>query len=260
MKLEEKQEAFEYRSPKDLYVHGEPFSPSKWNEELTKIGGRCPFGDPRLRIVWGGTATKRGYVQTDARSEERMIIKYPAPVSKVRILVGFIWYDGNGSSFAVERSDQIPKGKLSLPYYEYHQLGALRWVFERKFTPDELVAMQMYPDPRSPQAKTFGVRGSRRYVAAMDPRGEYIGLYPLQTPEGKYFEPTEGWFELLRKTEKEAKEISEGEKSMMLNSLMDALDNQERRKEAAQKEMEDAIFEDALIEAEKVPQGRVIFT
>jgi hypothetical protein len=54
-----------------------------------------------------------------------------------------------------------------------------------KYTPDELIAIGRYPDPRSEAAKTFGVKGRRRYIAPMDPRGEYIGLYSLETPDGK---------------------------------------------------------------------------
>lgn len=259
MKLEEKQERFEYRSPADLYVHPEPFSPDGWNRTLAKIGGHCPYGDPRLRIVWGGTAKKKGYIQTPERSEEALVIKYPAPVPRVRVLKGYYYLTRDGKRAFVGRADRIPPGRLSQPVFEYSQLGALRWILERKFTPEELVAMQMYPDPRSHAAKTYGVRRGRRYVAPMDPRGEYIGLYPLQTPDGKYFEPTEEWFELLRKTEKESREATEGDKSMLINAMMDALDRQERRAAEYEAEQRDIIWEESVVESEKEPKGRVFF-
>ena len=91
-----KEDKFEYRTPDDLYVHAEPFSPKVWNERLRKIMGDCPLGEPRLRIVWGGDMKKRGYVQTEKGSVEKMVIKYPAPISKIRKIKGFVYFNDKG--------------------------------------------------------------------------------------------------------------------------------------------------------------------
>jgi hypothetical protein len=255
--LREKQEQFEYRKPADLYPHGEPFSPEEWNRTLAKIAGVDKFGDPRYRIVWGGTATKKGYIQTDTKSEPANVIKYPANVPRYRKLKGFEYVDDDGRTVTVTRQDLAPAGKFVAAVVEEYELGTLRWMLERKFTPEELIAMQMYPDPNTEAGKTFGVRGGRRYIAPMDGRGEYIPLYPLQTPDGRYWEPTEEWFDLLRKTEKETREATEGDRMAALNRWVDKIEQRDRRLEIEAAEEDDAIFEEAIIEAEKAPKGRI---
>lgn len=259
MTLEEKQQSFEYRSPADLFVHGEPFSPAEWNKTLETIGGTCPLGDARLRIVWGGTAKKKGFIQTDTRSAEAMVIKYRAEVPKTRNLVGFTYFGHNGHVVRVARADHVPEDKIAMPIIEEQELGMLRWMFERKFTVDELVAMQMAPDPRSEAVKTYGVKGGRRYIAPTDPRGEYIGLYPLQTPDGKYWEPTAEWFDLLWETEKVNREVTVGDRMVMLDKALEDIETRERKAKEYAAEQEDILFEETLIETEKAAQGQVIF-
>ena len=258
--LEQKQEDFEYRSPADLYVHGEPFSPADWNKELLKIGGRCPFGDARLRIVWGGTEKKHGFLQTDKGSVEAMVIKYAAQIPHVRKLVGYSYKDDAERYITVRRLDQVPEGKIPIPKLEYMQLGMLRWVLERKFTLDELIAMQMYPDPKSEKGREWGRRGGRRYAYMPDQRGLYVGLYPLQTPDGKYFEPDADWFTTLRKTQREIESVTEQDKIDLMNRELDRIEEAERRAEQAEKDAREEIWEESIIEVEKAPQGRIIFT
>ena len=142
---------------------------------------------------------------------------------------------------------------------EVIHLGKLRWVLERKFTPEELIAMEMYPDPNTPAGRAYGYRGGRRYAVPMNPRGEYIGLYPLQTPDGRYWEPDELWFELLAKTEKDARELSQGDRMIELDRAMDDIEKRERQAAEAKLEEQDSIFEESVIEVEKAPRGVVIF-
>lgn len=260
MKLEEKQEHFEYRSPADLYVHKEPFSPEPWNERLLKIGGRCPAGDPRLRIVWGGTEKKRGYAQTPTGSVPVMTIKYPGPIPKARKLKSYCYFTGPNQKAHVARIDLVPEGKMAIPEYEYLELGMLRWIFERKFTPSELVAAGLRPDPRTEQGKNYGYRGGRRYIAPMEPKGEYVGLYPLTTPDGLYWEPVEAWFESLAKTQRELDTLTPGERQKLLNEYMDRLDAEDAQRKAEEQEEQDTLIEDVIIEAEKAPKGRIIFS
>lgn len=255
MNFEERQEHFEYRTPKDLVVHGEPFSPEKWNAILLKIAGRCPAGDPRLRIVWGGTAKKRGYFQGPEQSIECDVIKYPAPVPNIRRIKGYNYFNDEGNVNFVVRPDHIPAGKIGMPVIESYQLGQLRWMLERKFTPEELVAMEMYPDPRTEAGRMYGVRGGRRYVAPMGKKGEYVPLYPLQTPDGRYWEPDEGWFDHLDKTQKQIEATTEGARMVLLNEAMDDLELRERKAAERQADEEDTLFEETLIEVEKMPRG-----
>jgi hypothetical protein len=77
MNLEEKQERFEYKTPEDLKIHGEPFSPKPWNERLLKIAGRCPLGDPETSHRLGRNGKEKSYAQTEYKSIEVMSIKYP---------------------------------------------------------------------------------------------------------------------------------------------------------------------------------------
>lgn len=255
-----KEDKFEYRTPDDLYVHAEPFSPKVWNERLRKIMGDCPLGEPRLRIVWGGDMKKRGYVQTEKGSVEKMVIKYPAPISKIRKIKGFVYFNDKGQRVFVTKPEDIPQGKLAVPEIEEFELGKLRWVLEKKFTPEELVAMSFYPPPNTPQAKMFGVNGGRKYKAYMDSRGEYIGVYPLETPDGKYFEPDNKWFEMLEEQVYQWKNASEAEKDAFLVKSAENEEKREQMDKAYEKEQREIIWEDSLIEAEKAPQGQIYLT
>ena len=247
---------FEYRRPEDLKIWQPPRDPSRWNEELLEIGGRDPHGDPRLRLRWGGTAKKNGYVQTPQGSIPCQVIAYPAQMPRVQKLKGFSYFK-NGENRFVSRADEVPKGELSLPVYEYLELGILRWVLERKFTLTELILMQMRPDPDSPAGKLYGVRNGRRYIAPLDRRGEYIPIFPLETPDGRYFEPNDLWFQQIRKAQQE---VTIGDKSRLLAETLARFEKQEEAEKARDKEVFETLFEETIIEAEKAPQGQVIFT
>lgn len=283
MDLTEKQRHFEYRSPDDLYPHPAPHDCNlrEWNRILGEIGGRDDFGDNRLQLVWGGTAQKRGYEQKpNGVSVPCWNIKYPGPVPKSRKLKGFEYVsDRDNKSCFVPRADLAPKGAFVYPVYEYLQLGMLRWVLERKFTPVELVALQMHPDPNTEAGKFYGVEqipvtiylpsgaphttikyGTRRFVAPMNPRGEYVALYPLQTPDGLYFEPTGEWFDFLRKAEHEARNATPEDKARFFRERLEYEEAVEVKNAEYEHEQDEILKDEIIVEAESEPQGRVIFS
>lgn len=252
---------FEYRNESDIKVWGEPVSPERWNRILKEIGGVCPLGDARLRIVWAATEMKDGYVQTPTGSIPVRVIKYPnQPFSKLRSLKGFFYYANDGKRYEVARADQAPKGRLTYPIYDYIELGALRWYLERKFTVEELVAMDMRPDPTTEAGRNYGVQTmngiTRRHIAPVNPRGEYIGLFPLQTPEGDYFEPDDAWFDLLRKTQYE---VTNEDKDRLLAETFAAMEKAEKQRTARENEELLTHVEDAIIEVQNEPLGLVHF-
>ena len=279
MGLAERQAKHEYRTEDDLCPHPAPVSAENWNRELAQIGGTDRFGDVRLRLVWAGTMMKRGYDQTADGSVEAPQIKYPGPVPKIRRLCGFHYRTKRESkSNFVLRADLAPKGAFVTPVYDYIQLGILRWVLERKFTPEELILLQMYPDPATEEGRNYGREkisttmhtpygprttwsyGNRRFIAAMDTRGEYVGLYPLETPDGKYFEPTAEWLEYLRKAEYEAAHATKEDKARFERERL-AYEEQKEVKDAEFEAEQDAILMDEiLVEIENEPQERVIFS
>lgn len=251
---------FEYYSQDDIRIWQPPVDPAKWNKTLAQIGGFCPFGDQRLRLVWGATEETDGYIQTDYGSVPARVRKYPVGgVSKVQILRGYDYFDKHGKHHFVARADLVPKEYMTTPRYEYLHLGVLRWVFERKFTVPELIAAQMRPDPKTTAGKNYGldVKTGRRYIAPTNPRGEYILLYPLQTPDGGYFEPDARWFEGLRKTQQET-ELDQAEKSRLLGKTLERFQKEDEAKEKAEREELFTFTEDAIIEAEKESINRVM--
>jgi hypothetical protein len=260
MKLEEKQQHFEYRTPKDLYVHMAPCSPDAWNARLLKIAGTDAAGDPRLRIVWGGDAKKTGYRQDATGSVEIRTIRYPGPIPKVRECKGFKYIDNDGHWITVMRSDLVPVGKMIVPLYDYFELGVLRWILEMKMTPTELVAAQIYPGlPGTREWETYGTREGRRYKPRMNPRGEYFAVMPIQTPGKRYWEPDEAWFESYAKTVYEDRNATEGYRRQKMNATLDALEKAEHDQELAETEIGLTIVEDAIIEAQKETRGQVHF-
>ena len=106
----------------------------------------------------------------------------------------------------------------------------------------------------------FGVNGGRKYKAYMDSRGEYIGVYPLETPDGKYFEPDNKWFEMLEEQVYQWKNASEAEKDAFWLNLPKTKKKREQMDKAYEKEQREIIWEDSLIEAEKAPQGQIYLT
>lgn len=248
----------EYRNLNDYRQQSQPpCDSSRWNKTLLDIGGKCPLGDQRLRIVWGGIEKSDGFIQTEFRSVPAKVIKYRnRGIQRARLLKGF-YYLKNGVHVFVPRADLIPQGCLNIPEYEYLELGLLRWILERKFTIEELVAAGIRPDPHSLAGKNYGKQGSRQYIAETNPRGEYVMMYALESPQGDYFEPDDVWFEGLRKTQFEIDNASDADKRDLLEAEKVHLEQSESNKKIAEMIGVFTDVEDNLIAAEKAPVNRV---
>lgn len=210
---------------------------------------------------------KDGYKQTSKGSIPVQVIKYPAPIPKIKKIVGYQYKIG-GKWHKCQRPDDIPKkGRMIVfPIFQEYQLGMLRWMLEKKFSVIEMLSMDMIPVPGSKEARNWGASTDgkgirRRTIAPTNPRGEYIGLYPLQIPDESlsYFEPTRDWFELLKKTTYETASFNEQQRHDALAKHFENLDEGERRAAAAKEADFEALFEETVIELQKGPIRAVHF-
>lgn len=100
-----------------------------FEDELVRIGGINPHGQPVLRVVKGNEAISD-------RSYEKGQLKYlcghtPQDVSGYRYQIDGVW------QFATN-IDDLPENVFVLPAIERQPLGLLRYVIEKWWSPEEL--------------------------------------------------------------------------------------------------------------------------
>lgn len=96
--------------PRDVY----------FEEELKRIAGVNTFGNPILRVDWGGT------LKSDVAFKDTLKYK------KVwRGMVGFSYTDDKGLVINVDRADEVPDDKFCLARYGTIELGQLRWFISK---------------------------------------------------------------------------------------------------------------------------------
>lgn len=148
-------------------------------EELVRIGGRNPFGEPMLRFEWGGAETHfRG-------GRERF--KYPIPGRKLKRLKGcvVIHPDGTADFYAAETDPICAPGDVVDLIYERLSAGVPRW-FLAKWVPPDIIA-----DGHDEHQYEW-INGQRVALLGERPgRGSYrpTGIR-IETPSGAYCEPT----------------------------------------------------------------------
>lgn len=260
MELTEKQKKFEYRTERDLYEHRAPCDPAEWNKVLGEIGGQDEFGDNRLRLVWGGTQKKNGYKQTANGSQEAQVLSYKDIISERKILKGYEYKNDQNKVVFVNRADDAPSGVIVSAVYEYLEFGLLRWVLERKYTVQELVEEQMRPDPLTEEGRNYGRKQMMRTIAPTNPRGEYFRIRALETPDGLYCEPTEQWYDLVRKAEFESRNATKSDKADWLAEKLAEEETKEIKRAEYEAEQQEILAEEILKEFDNAPQERVFFS
>jgi len=201
MNLEEKQAYYQYR-PGNWFYHQPPTLDPSLHEAMLKIGDKDRFGDPLYRFNWGGVAvirkdeddpkpTVKGEMSGTLVKRGRLTARYFA--GRDRHPRWMTYQNDQGQTVRVGREDQVPHGVLAVWEYEYIDYGRLHWFIERKLTPEQMIEVGLFTE------------------ATVPPRGDYVNLLEIQTPDGLYFEPNEDFIELVVKHRSEAENESPGD-------------------------------------------------
>lgn len=157
---------------------------------MDKVGGFDAFGDPVYRFNWGGVAvirknetddrpTVKGGMSGTLVKRGRVSARYF--FGRDRYPRWLVYKNDKGETVRVGREDEVPKGIIPTWEYDYIDFGRLHWFIERKLSPEQLVEVGLFSSANVP------------------PRGEYVNLLEIQTPEGFYFEPCSAFLEFVMK-------------------------------------------------------------
>lgn len=188
MNQKEKQQYYRYESGNWFY-HTPPQIDSKLHGEMDKLGGYDDFGDPLYRFNWGGVAvirkdenddkpTVKGGMAGTLVKRGRLSARYFAGRDRHPRYLRYT--NDKGEIVRVGREDMVPRGIIPVWEYDYVDYGRLHWFIERKLTPAQMIEVGLFT------------------AANVPPRGDYVCLLEMQTPEGFYFEPSEAFVELVK--------------------------------------------------------------
>lgn len=140
---------------------------TRFEEALLKLGGTNEFGEPVLRVVWGGTAMSEISAQ---------------PRKKYGVLwegVTHHYYLDAGKAVKIHDPHLTPKDKIALPGFERLDLGRLRWVVEKWSSAEEVRKLgrcdqRILDDDGKPLFRT------------VPSKGVYDAFFVIQSLDGKF--------------------------------------------------------------------------
>jgi len=230
--LEEKQSYYEYGRERVFKLP--PRLDPVIEKELLRFG-RDENGDPLWRFCWGGACiirsspsapwgTIRGNLDATRVDKGRLVLRYLDP-PKMMSPIALCFKQGKKIK-RVKRESDVPKGAMSWWEYEYTDFGHLRWFLERKLTAAQLVEAKVFlpDDPYLPR------------------QGEYISIMdrPIETPDGKYFEPTMAYLEVI------AEHLVEEQTESMRDLLTKYREKREKREQDVEHEKDKREFLDVV--------------
>lgn len=112
-----------------------PARDKAFEEQLAKIGGTNRFGNPRLRVVWGGT-------ELSDRTKSGTELKYHIGWTTEE-LKGWRYDDEDGTHF-IEDANEYTGTALLKPVIEQSAVGYPRWIIEKWVSPEELEAQKRF--------------------------------------------------------------------------------------------------------------------
>lgn len=184
-------------NPVTMQLHVEPYLDPRFNEELLEIFGKDPHGDPRLRIVWGGTLRAVAFRHMeDGTSMQYDGMKYP--YMRIRVIKGYHYYTPDGKRVRVMTRDRVPKDALFSEDFDYDDLGQMKFVLEMKYTAEEMVQIQRYPVPGSDEEVGWCFKNGKQYRAEPNPLGEYIFCHYIETEDGRFADVTQNTIDSIR--------------------------------------------------------------
>lgn len=248
---------YDPRNPATLRPHAEPYLDPRFNAELLEIFGTDVHGDPRLRIVWGGSTRASSFREM----EDGSVLEYDGmryPYMRLRIIRGYNYYDKKGRKVMVTSLSRVPPNTVFTEAIGWDDLGVMKFVLEMKYTAEELVKLGRYPKPGSDEEKNWCVRDGKRYRRKPDPNGDYLFCHYIETSDGRFADVTQITIDNIRAIFHRA--TTETEAEYVKRKLA------EREQLAiAEKEQENLNYanhvENARIRAEKkLAKGKIIYS
>ena len=163
---------YEYveENPSSWRVWQAPEKPEWFEHELLKIAGKNRFGQPNLRLVWGGSCE-------DEHAEERGRLKYHCGYT-LNAITGYS-YTLDGQDVFTTNIDSIPETAIAIPSTEREELGLPRWIVEQWTSPEKLE-----------QQKRFTVRkgedDTENVLRAFPRQGVYDTYFIVENLEGLF--------------------------------------------------------------------------
>lgn len=252
-----RQQYYEYdvKRPDTLVPHEPPVLDPVFNELLLDVWGTCPNGDPRLRIVWGGSEPATRYKDVGDRTIAYEGRKYQ--VIRIKKTTGWVYRDDKGRTVVAAKPNMVPKDKVAVEQFDYFDLGRMRWILEMKYTAEECVASGWYPEPDSEREASWGMKDGKRYADPPDPKGMYVMAKVFETPDGKYRDVQMSDIEAVVETIRTAENETEYERFVRKREQYLAM---KRAKAIAKEEWKNAQIQDAIVRAEKkLARGKIIY-
>lgn len=151
---------YDLNNPATWVVYQEPPCEPLFDEELLRIGGKNPNGDPMLVKRWGATYRNKGVLVYKLCDTEPTLIghQFRDPQS------------GEMREVSLGQLDQIPQGTISVPLYRGIELGELRWIIERWVSPDDLETMGYFDESLryQPTETDFGREAFHEFRAMVE--------------------------------------------------------------------------------------------
>lgn len=174
---------FEYGDTEDTWRFQEPpYLHPEWQETLNGIAGLNRFGNPNLKIVWGGT--ERSDITVTGTE-----LKYHCGFSPNE--VSGYEYTENGETKFTTVLEGIPEHVFVVPAFRCEELGLMRWIVERWVSPEELERQGRFQQRYAPGEIEPTLRAFPR-------QGIYETYFIVETHDQKFRDVDTVVFDFLR--------------------------------------------------------------
>lgn len=227
---------------------------SPLNRELVELAGRDRYGDPRIRIVWADSLSKRKYYEgTDGNFHPYTGKVYP--FLRTKRLSGYVYISDEGHETLVTRKELVPPEKLYRREFTYSDLGVMKFVVEMKYTLEERIALGYYPKDPIARSK-WGIKNGKRFADLPDGRGEYVLCFFIETPDKGYRDVSRADLDSIREIWRRAETESDAEYAIRKQEQVVAILALQDKEES---EELNKILGDAIIRAQKQPINAIQF-
>lgn len=118
---------YDLDTPESWIIYPPPPCDGGFDDELLRIAGLNPHGEPMLRKVWGATHRSKGELTYKLCSTDPVLCGHQ------------FTHPETGETCEVKTLAEVPAGVLiTVPLYEGKELGELRWIIERWVSPEDL--------------------------------------------------------------------------------------------------------------------------
>lgn len=151
---------------REWWIKTPPRRNEHFERELELLGGTNTFGNPILRVVWGGT------IKSDVASRDTLKYK-----QIWKGLTAYTYIDGDVIKTVSPLAD-IPKGAVVAPVYSAIELGQTRWVIEKWQSVEDAIRCGRFTD-------ALGEDGTKLFRSP-PPAGVYNAFIVVESYDKKF--------------------------------------------------------------------------